>query len=253
MHLKAAAVAAVVAVCSLSLPAKGITSGVAVAAADSRFDAVGGFTLREWQGINNVFGNATLIAPDRVILARHLINSTFKNRKSTDGAAAQYVVRFRRRPDGGVGDLNDPSTFYHVRVKEWLLPTGRTDADDVVIGILDTSVVHIAPVTIDFKAKLSKNAPVTLASWGPEAPPTGVVPKGRLVVGATRVSSWSKTKFSLAAATTAAPSRPVLNDSGSPVLLVGGASVRLVGFITTTGGGVSVAQLDGSRLMPRRR
>lgn len=243
--------------CALGLTttqAHAVSSGTVVAPNDSRFDAVGGFTLREWSGINNVFGNATLIAPDRVILPRHLINSTYKNRRSVDGAASQYVVRFRRSPDGTIGNINTPSTFFHVGIQSWILPTGRNDADDVVIGILETPVFHIQPIQLDLRAKLSRNQPVTVASWGPEAPPAGVVvPKGRLLVGSMRLSSASKSKLSFSAPSRLFPARVVKNDSGAPVLLVSGSSVRMVGFATTTSSGVALAQQDGSRLFPRRR
>jgi len=231
-----------------------ISSGNAVAPTDSRFDAVGGFTLRSWAGINNVFGNATLVAPDRIILPRHLINSSYKNRRSVDGAPSQYVVRFRRSPDGTIGNINAPTTFYHVGIQSWILPAGRNDADDVVIGILETPIYHIQPMQLDFRAKISRNQSVTLASWGPEAPPErAVVPKGRLLVGSMRLSSASKSKLSLSSPSKLFPARVVKNDSGAPVLLVSGSSVRMIGFATTANSGIALAQQDGTRLFPRRR
>lgn len=234
----------------LLTPALGITSGREVAATDRRFDAVAGFTRTEWRDINNVFGNATLVTPDRVVLPRHLINDQFKVSTSTDGAAADFAVRFRRRPDGGVGDVNNPASFHHVRVKEWIFPNGRKDVDDVVIGVLETPVTHITPIAMDFKPKSPTKSTILLASWGPEGPPADNAPKGRLLIGNVKLrgaGGW----LTLAARSKNAPTEVVLHDSGAPVFAISNNAMRMIGFVSTTAGGPSLKEMAGTRLFPR--
>lgn len=230
-----------------------ITSGTPVASNDRSFDAVAGVTLTQWRGINNVFGNATLIAPDRVILPRHLINRNFTNRRSIDGVASEYTIRFRRNIDGSVGNISNPASFHHVRVKEWIFPAGRKDSDDVVIGVLETPVLHIVPAVADLRTKPSKNAVVTIASWGPVANQTNVpVAKGTLLSGLMRLASAdaNKVKLTVTGRTALAP-KVVNNDSGAPLLIMDTGTPRIIGFVTTTNSGVALRQLANTRLFPR--
>ncbi len=232
-----------------------ITSGTAVASEDRGFDAVAGVTLTQWRGINNVFGNATLIAPDRVIMPRHLINRSYTNRRSVDGAPSEYTIRFRRALDGTVGNVSNVESFYHVRVREWIFPAGRKESDDLVIGILETPVTHIAPATMDLRTKPSKNAVVSIASWGPVATQTTTpVAKGTLLTGMMRLASADSNKIKLTVSgRTALPVRVVNNDSGAPLLIMDAAGPRIIGFVTTANSGVAFRQLDGTRLFPRAR
>jgi hypothetical protein len=235
--------------------ALGVTSGTVVANDDRRFDAVAGVTLTQWRGINNVFGNATLIAPDRVIMPRHLINRNYTNRRSVDGAPTEYTIRFRRALDGTVGNISNPASFHHVRVREWIFPAGRKESDDVVIGILESPVTHITPATVDLRTKPSKNAVVSIASWGPVANQTTTpVAKGTLLSGMMRLASADSNKIKLTVTgRTALPLRVVNNDSGAPLLIMDAAGPRIIGFVTTPNSGVAFRQLDGSRLFPRAR
>lgn len=232
--------------------AQAISGGVGIAPNDTRFDSVAGVTLTEWVGINNVFGNATLVAANRVVLPRHLINRNFPNRRSVDGTAGAFTIRFRRTPDGLVGTADNPASFHHVRVKEWIFPTGRKDTDDVVIGILETPVTHIAPAVVDMKAKVNKRSVLSVVSWGPVAVQLSTpVSKGTPLAGSVAVTSFDKNKFRIGPPSPAAPAGVVPNDSGTPILQVNGGVVKIVGFVTTTTGGVSLQQLEGTRLFPR--
>jgi len=246
------AIAAIVAVMFSAPLAPAITSGVPTQAIDHRYDAVAGVTLTEWAGINNVFGNATLIAPDRVIMPRHLINSSYMNRSSKDGTPGAYTIRFRRNPDGTLGNATDPTTFYQVKVKTWIFPNGRKDTDDVVVGILERPVTHIAPMAMDLKTIPKKNAILKVASWGPQAAPEGrVVPKGTLMNGAMKVASADKNKIKMAAPSAAASAGVVTNDSGTPLIIETSGVLKLVGYVTTPTTGVAISQLQGSRLLAR--
>ncbi|MBS0196580.1 MAG: hypothetical protein JSR77_07465 [Planctomycetes bacterium] len=244
--------AAAIAACLTVACTLGITAGRAPVATDARFDAVAGFTRFEWRDINNVFGNATLISSDRVVLARHLINENYKTRTSVDPPASDYMVRFRRKPDGSLGDVNDPTTFYQVRVKEWILPQTRGDVDDIAIGVLETPVTHIRPMPIDLKPRLGKNVRAIIASWGPESAPQGaVVPKGRLLIGDVMLRTPNSAWIALSPKTTKTPSEVVLNDSGAPLLVPASSGYKMIGMATTTAGGVSLSTQQGTRLFPR--
>ena len=236
----------------LAAPAAAMTSGRPPAQTDRRFDAVAGFTRTEWAGINNIFGNAVLISPDRIVIPRHLINEQFRNRASVDGAPAEYTVRFRRRPDGGLGDLADLSTFHHVRIREWVFPAGRAEKDDIAIGILETPVLHISPMVIDFNPRVNAKTPILRASWGPESSSTGIVPKGRLLIGEVRLRSAGSV-MKLAPKSAQMPTEVVRHDSGSPILAMSGSSVRMIGLVSTTVGGPAFKSHANTRLFPKAR
>ncbi|HEX7009060.1 MAG TPA: hypothetical protein VF184_03705, partial [Phycisphaeraceae bacterium] len=119
----------------LSGPGWAIVHGQEPAEGDTRFDAVAALSLTHWlhadsgrkntgrknrnekDYVHNWFGAATLIAPDRIVTAKHLLPKG--NRLPRPG---QFSVRFRRRPDGGLGRVADgPESFYHVRVMRWVI------------------------------------------------------------------------------------------------------------------------------------
>jgi len=241
-----AIVAAGMVVHAVQAPASATIGSTVVVAEDARLDAVAGFTLVQWQEVNNCFGNAVLVAPDRVILPRHLINSTFTARNSIDGLATDYVVRFRRRPDGGVGTASDPATFHHVRVARWVFHKDRKATDDVVIGILETPVTHITPMVVNFDAKLNRGRlAATVSSWGPDE--AGI--KGTLRSGGIVLSKLTSTLAQWREGVQA-----ILHDSGAAITVTQrDGSQRLVGFVTTSGGGVSVKKWKNSVIFPKPR
>ncbi len=215
-----------------------------VAPDDARLDAVAGFTLDQWRGANNCFGNAVLVAPDRVILPRHLINASFTMRNSIDGLPTDYVVRFRRNPNGVVGNSDNPLTFHHVRIARWVVSKDRKITDDVVIGILETPVTHIAPMVVNFDAKTSRGRlNANLSSWGPDE--TGV--KGTLRSGGIVLSKISSNVIQWRSGVQA-----ILHDSGAAVTVTQrDGTERLVGFVTASGSGVSFKKWKNSVIFPK--
>jgi hypothetical protein len=199
---------------------------------ETRFDAVAAFTLDQWRNLNVPTGNAVLIAADRVILPRHLINSTFTQPNSADGTPGAYVVRFRANPDGSRGSMSNPSSFYHVRITRWITPHRRTSADDLVIGVLETPVTHITPMPIEWRpATVRGRIAANLLSWGPDEQNI----KGQLRVGGISISSMSAGSFSWQTG-----AYGVLNDSGAAAVRVDRAGrTTLLGFMTTPRAGIS--------------
>lgn len=238
--------AALLVVSTVQEQAAATIGATVVATEDVRFDAVGGFTLTQWQGANNCFGNAVLVAPDRVILPRHLINSNYTSRLSIDPPATDYVVRFRRRPDGGVGSASDPSTFFHVRIASWVVHKDRKSYADVVIGVLETPVTHITPMVVNFDAKVKRGRlAASVTSWGPDE--TGA--KGTVRTGAVVLSKITSTLVQWREGVQA-----ILHDSGAAITVsYRDGTERLVGFVTYSGGGVSVKKWKNSVIFPKPR
>lgn len=226
----------------LATPARAIIGGSVVDTNDARFDAVAGFTLDQWRNLNVPTGNAVLIAPDRVVLPRHLINDTFGNPASVDGAPSQYVVRFRVNPNGSRGSINSPSTFYHVRIASWIFPTKRTSSDDLVIGVLETPVTHITPMPIEWRPTLKRGKLAgSLLSWGPDE--QGI--KGQLRLGGISMNAIGSGTFSWQVG-----AYGVLNDSGAAAVMYDAQGrARLVGFITTPHAGISFRRWRTMRIM----
>ena len=135
---------------------------------DPTYDAVAGFSKTIWiDGTiyeHNMFGSATLIEPGKVILAGHLLPSTYGPNKQPD--PGQFSVRFRRRVDGGIGTQNDGWESYHqVKINSFIFPE-REISGDIVIGILESDVTHITPIVYDPAFTVDLNTPVVVAGWG---------------------------------------------------------------------------------------
>lgn len=227
---------------ALSSPARAIIGGAVVSNDETRFDAVAGFTLDQWRNLNVPTGNAVLIARDRVVLPRHLINSNFTTPGSVDGTPGAYVVRFRVHPDGTRGTINNPATFYHVRIARWILPANRTQADDMVIGVLETPITHITPMPIEWRPTLRRGRlAAKLLSWGPDE--QGV--KGQLRAGDISINSLGSGSFSWQNGASG-----VLNDSGAAAVMFDAQGrPRLVGFITNPRAGISFRRWRTTAMM----
>lgn len=229
---------------TLALPtqqALAITGASLVAQQDATYDAVAAVTLNEWRDLNVPIGNAVLIAPDRVVMPRHLVNSTFLNPTSQDGAASQYVLRFRVNPDGSRGRLSSPSSFFHVGVVRWIVPKARNSASDIVVGVLETPVTHITPMQVESHPRLIRGRlAASLLSWGP----TETGEKGELRIGGIRVGQIGTSVFSWQVG-----SQGLVNDSGAAAVVMKDGTARLVGFVTTARSGIVLRKWRSSTLM----
>lgn len=149
----------------LAPPASAVVNGEPMPD-NKALDAVGAFSLTGWMGVNvgaghaqqqnNWFGAATLVSPRHIITARHVVGKHPK--------PGQYVVRFRRKPDGSLGSLKQgPDSYEQVRVMRWeFSKTGG----DVALGVLEHEVTHIPPMPIAWD--LPENEPFDgmVAGWG---------------------------------------------------------------------------------------
>lgn len=140
---------------------------------DTRFDAVAAFSQTDWiigtvddppNTVHNWFGAATLIAPDTVLMARHLIGDPHQD-PSNPPADGQFAVRFRRHTDGTVGDTSSGWwSFHNVRISSYVYPDDPSI--DMVMGILETPVTHINPIPVSPWTRPQPGDPIFIAGWG---------------------------------------------------------------------------------------
>lgn len=152
--------------------ASGLVNGEAPAEDDKRFDAVAAFSQTKWlmenkqgKGGHNWFGAGVLIAPDVVLVAKHLLPKAIQQGKTQ--ASNNYMVRFRRHADGSLGSKDAGSDSYHqVPIHSWILSPNA----DLALGILSKPVEHIDPVTVllDDDMDVSERR-CALAGWGSES------------------------------------------------------------------------------------
>ncbi|MGB0766124.1 MAG: trypsin-like serine protease [Phycisphaeraceae bacterium] len=146
-----------------------LVNGEAPAEDDTRFDAVCAFSNTNWLYDNdrdnkshNWYGNGVLIAPDVVLIARHLLPADPKRHRQ-----GLFAVRFRRHADGSLGQkANGPDSYHQVTVAKWIV----AERADLALGILSKPVEHIQPVRV----LLDRQEPVAnhramLAGWGSES------------------------------------------------------------------------------------
>ena len=236
---------------------------------DRRLDAVAALSRSEWirpmgdkspkaQHRHNWPGAATLIAPDKIVTARHLLP------RGRLPKAGEYSVRFRRRADGGLGSVADGAdSFEHIGVKSWVYAEGS----DIAVGTLGKPVDHIQPINVDFSGEPLKEQEGLVAGWGSESPWQGDAgPRKQLMVGPNRFTRGEgdrsirivdyqtqsrergvdpKTKAPRTARyITDTSAVPNVHDSGGAMLLEDEEGrLRLIGVITTYTGGVSLASL----------
>jgi len=174
----------------LAAPAQAIVNGEAPAEDDTRFDAVAAFSLTAWlienpgdTHVHNWFGNGVLIAPDVVLIARHLLPNNGKGGQRPGTNA----VRFRRHTDGSLGSVaNGVESFHQVRIREWVI----AEQFDLALGILEEPVTHIQPVKLLLDSQPVHNRRAMLAGWGSESRWQGNGgPRPGLRIGENTVSS----------------------------------------------------------------
>ena len=224
------------------------------ARSDRRFDAIAAFSLTVWidgdegdcendpQECNKAFGNATLIAPDQVLFARHLLPD------NNPPPTPIHSVRFRRNPDGSLGTLEKGwQSFYHVKIVEYVLFDLPFQPYDAVIGILEEPVIHIEPIAIDTTIEVQDEDDIILAGWGKEGPGFNEGPKGRLLLAETQSTGITNCRVGWPSAwdqNNLCGCGPNMFDSGGAVLVeLPDKTLRLVGVITTTTSGVDVRGL----------
>jgi hypothetical protein len=144
-------------------PALAIVGGDPPPADEYRFDAVAAFSFKEWLNgdvyEHNHFCCGTLIAPDKVLLARHCLNNHPPD--------SVYWFRFRRNIDGSIGDISQGwESFYHAEVDYFIFPETNPAGQDIVIAKLVSPVEHIEPMAIAELDAYAVGDPIQIAGWG---------------------------------------------------------------------------------------
>lgn len=270
--------------CLTTQPVWGIINGEPPTEDDRRFDAVCAFSYRKWieprpkpnpntQGQtseNNVakktqprnawFGAATLVSPDLIVTARHLLS---KGRAPRPGVMA---VRFRRKLDGSLGSKEaGEGSYFHVRIKGWKL----IDGADLAVGQLVHPVTHIQPIPIDFDVEPFERRPGYVAGWGSESNWVGQAqPRRQLMIGKTTLTrtaasnavridefkteardwrkdkqtgQWIKKPYVISEA-----GAPNMHDSGGAMLIEDDkGQLKIIGVISSYGGGSWLGKYRG--------
>lgn len=263
--------AALAAACLLvlaSLPADALVNAQAPPADDKRFDAVAAFSHARWLGLDpdhdnardhNWYGNATLIAPDVVLLSKHLVKG------NAAPPAGEYAVRFRRKPDGSLGSKKkDADSFHNVKILRFVTAANT----DLALGILEKPVEHIDPMPLGLDDQALNRDAIQLAAWGSQSRFRGVggprdelrvgktiairppgAPVVRFPAGEVETRDWRENKETgeMERKPYVTSDYPVVNmyDSGGAILQEDDqGNPRLIGVIATYGGGAVIAPAD---------
>jgi len=175
-----------------AMPSMALVNGQAPDETDTRFDAVAAFSRTNWlidnpqdQQAHNWFGNGVLIAPDVVLIAKHLLPDGGR----TTPRPGTFTVRFRRHADGSLGSVAaGPNSFHQVSIATWIIPDGM----DLALGILSQPVRHIQPVSVLLDAQAVQSQTLVLAAWGSESQWQGEAgPRRGLRVGENTATSMN--------------------------------------------------------------
>jgi hypothetical protein len=224
---------------------------------DTRFDAIGAFATTWRLGLepthpeasdHDWFCTATLVDNHTVMLAKHCTDPYT--------LAAPYAVRFRRNLKGGIGTKEKGvKSYYHARIASWIVPA----QGDVVLGLLQTTVQHIAPIPLlplDGSIEVGPNEPAIIGGWGKEGPGPGEGPRNQLLLCDTWVTGMNP--FSVQFPPFWDPAGPGCgvnnNDSGAPVLLESpfDGAVRVLGVVSSFGSGTNLALYTGQKAFESR-
>ena len=255
-------------------PSQAIINGSEPDPKDRRFDAGGAFSRTAWltagtqrraAHAHNWFGAATLIAPDTIVTARHLLP------RDREPKLGEFSVRFRRHLLGGLGRKKaGPDSYHQVRIVRWI----KAMEDDLAIGILGKPVLHIQPIPVDLRQQAITNVPGHLAGWGSESRWLGVpVPRRRLMIGGNRFTvtaddakvlitditteerawkqnqksgAWKRRHF----VTSDAAVANQFDSGGAMLVEADDGSLRLVGVITSPRSGLWLGHFAHSGLFP---
>lgn len=242
-------------VASIAMPAFGFIGGREVASTDRQFDGVCGFSQTQWQDLSTVFGTGFLVAKDRVMIPRHLINQNYiyGGVIAPDPSPDLYFVRFRRNVNGSLGQSEQPDTMFDVAIKDWIFTRGKGVEEDICVALLAKPVTHIAVVAMNFDTMLTRQQKVQVAGWGPQQsgniqPDSANARASRLRIGEMRISSADRTTFGISSTSQTGDQNVqiVQNDSGSVIFINTRLGARAVGFVTQTNGGVMLNLYKGN-------
>lgn len=285
------------AICGLVLALSGFSSVAMVAlegvppprpkAGDTRFDAVGAFGVarrmtaghsEEVGWTDTWYGNATLIAPQLVAVARHVVHdggTHFEPGRWKLDVPGNYAVRFRRLPDGSLREMSipnpdyDPDTPgatrylypYTVRITAWVLPSpgnpdNITTMPDMLVGILEHAVPHITPIPAAFPAGYQSAFPFTLAGWGSQSAdyfsgsPRDGLRLARLTGQRSPFDhSWPSPWQDNGTSRPATRPGPNVHDSGGAILdEPDGTALHYLGCISMVWNGCATTRFQGTKL-----
>lgn len=174
-RVSAGAWKSILSVCVAALaaaPSMGVVNGVVVPCSDRRFDAVGAFMTNWGSGPcgGSLSGTCTLIAPDKIITARHCLDVGPTN-PLPDPQSRTWRVRFRRAPNGdaasslSIAGEQCHGVYTERRVVAWIDAPPPNNADQVV-GVLDAPVVGIRPIGVELADPPRASREIIIAGWG---------------------------------------------------------------------------------------
>jgi len=218
---------------------------------ERRFDAVAAFGNFETMtscndpikcGCLNTFGNGTLVQFGSdpggrwMLMCRHTGIDTLPcdSIGNPDLPPQGFAFRFRRRPDGGLATPTDCSSFYYV--KPLYFVTAHADVaggcPDIVLAYLEEDVsAWIAPIPFDPTLSVAVGDPVIEAGWG--------LDESGYHQGQLRLCDGHAVVAGCGAIQVAGDDGCTVAyfDSGGAFLVETASGFRIVGVITTLGGG----------------
>ena len=152
-------------------PAAGVVRGTPAPEMDHRFGAVGLlFTDQPWAACGGwISGSCVLIDSGTVLVARHSVEDA--QRRLPANGSRLHKVRFRRDGDGaannhfGSGAQWDCAAGYQeIYIQQYI--ANPAAGVDMVLGVLESEPVGIAPMAIQPSHLVTSGEPVILAGWG---------------------------------------------------------------------------------------
>lgn len=163
---------AIVLAVTVGFPARseGVVDGQPAPYTDRRLDAVGlVLTVQPWSPCGGwISGTGTLISPNVVLLAKHSVQRP--DYTLPPPGARTHRIRFRRAVDGRAenhfaGNPGDCSTPHQeIYIQQFVsVPFAGVD---IVLGVLESAPVGIAPIGVDVRFGFAPGSPIMLAGWG---------------------------------------------------------------------------------------
>lgn len=228
-----------------SVPAHAVRIGQPVPEASRKYDAVCAFARvgAEYLPANNAFASGVLIGPRSVVIAAHAVSDEAGRTPLQQGFNQQllgpghFAVRFRRRPDGGIGSPEQgAASFVDIPISSIAV-----SGFDIAVATLAAPVDHIPPMPVTFNSVVTRTSRVTLAGWGFDGPAHGVGSRGRLNTGTAgytgpdRLGAWMNWRGQYGN----------LYDSGGAVMIEGDCGEPvLIGVMTGPGNGTGLLAMQ---------